>query len=71
MSRVLGKRIYPNVDRWMRINDVDCVALAKQMGVVHGTVYHMLSGGNPTKFVIDRLLEVTGLTYEQAFREEV
>ena len=33
------------------------------------TYYHMQDGtAQPTKYVIDRVLDYTGLTYEEAFR---
>jgi len=39
---------------------------------LHQQTYYRLQSikSNPTKFVIDKVLDYTGLTYEEAFREK-
>lgn len=64
----LDSYIYPNISRWMKENRVCASKLAKTIGISPVTVSNMLSGRvNTTKSTIDKVLEVTGMTYEQAF----
>lgn len=62
----LDSYIYPNISRWMKENRVCASKLAKTIGISPVTVSNMLSGRvNTTKSTIDKVLEVTGMTYEQ------
>lgn len=63
-----GKCIYTNILGWMQKNRVCAKKLSKMIGVSTCTVSNMLKGKvNTTKNTIDKVLEVTGMTYEEAF----
>ena len=64
--------IYPGLRNWMNYEGV-CVSALIRMLYGEGNenkrllVTRALTGGNCSKKTIDRILEVTGLTYEEAF----
>lgn len=61
---------FPNIQRWMDEHNVSRCELTRRMGVTYNTVYYTLNGGtDPRKFTIDAVLRVTGMTYEEAFKE--
>ena len=68
--------IYPNVRKWLNENKISKSELVRRMGVrVHaGTnsvVSSYLRGEHyPPKQTIDKLLSVTGLTYEKFFKTD-
>lgn len=63
--------IYPNLRNWLNENKISCKEFVRRMGQVPsgGSDYsfrNYLSGeAYPQKRTIDKMLEVTGLTYEQ------
>ena len=61
--------LYPRIDEAVKAKGgVRAFARWASIGLV--TYYHMQDGtSQPTKYVIDRILDYTGLTYEEAFRE--
>lgn len=60
--------IYPNISRWMRENRISANNFSKMIGVSQMTVSNNLRGKTPpSKKTIDKILEVTGMTYEEAF----
>lgn len=67
--------IYPIWRKWMNDNKVYTVELLRRMGHVPAAdsvqryTAYMRGACYPTKGVIDELLAVTGLTYEQLFYE--
>lgn len=68
--------IYPNWRRWMNENSVSIPLFCELMGLDrnssnYNNVYGWMRGRcYPTKKNIDRILETTGLTYEQLFYQE-
>ena len=71
----LAECIYPNLRGWMNDNRVSVPELAKRVtGDRDGgarSVRKWIAGYmNPNKKNIDKLLSVTGLTYEEMFAEE-
>ena len=61
--------IYPNIKRWMKDNRLLAQNFAKLLGCGSATVGKYLSGkAQPNKQTIDKILEVTGMTYEEAFK---
>lgn len=65
------KGIYPNLEKWLKDNGKTYYALATETGINHSTVYGILYGDRGcTKYSIDAILRVTGMTYEEAFKEE-
>jgi transcriptional regulator with XRE-family HTH domain len=69
--------IYPNWRKWMNENKVGRNELLRRMGLQaaaessHNLASYMTGRTNPRKPYIDKLLKVTGLTYEELFYEEV
>ena len=68
--------IYPNLREWMNDNKVSRKELAIRMGLAgyantQANLGNYLKGLNdPPKKVIDKLIEITGLTYEELFYTE-
>lgn len=68
--------VYPYLRKWINENKVVTSEFIRRLGLLpvtrnYGRVYRYLSGkGYPTKPVIDKILAVTGLTYEQLFFRE-
>lgn len=68
--------VYPYLRRWMNENRVNAVRLVELMdlephGVTVQSLRNIMHGGNPRKNWIDKLLKITGLTYEKLFALEV
>ena len=62
---------FPNIHRWMSENKVSARDLARRMDVPYDTVCTMLRGQNyPGMHTIRAVLRATGMTFEEAFREE-
>lgn len=63
--------IFPAIRTWMRSNGYNGKKIAEFCGVTPNAVYAWLRGINSiTKANIDKMLQLTGMTYEEAFREE-
>lgn len=64
--------IYPNIDRFVKENDLTLSAFARECG--YGTSVPIRNcivlGHAPKKDVIDAILKVTGMTYEEAFKKD-
>jgi predicted transcriptional regulator len=61
--------IYPNIRRWIVENHITQPVFAEMVGVCPAAIHHYLSGKRePNKKTIDKILEVTGMTYEEAFK---
>ena len=69
--------IYPNLAAWMNRNKVSRRELLRRMGLTtHARNYNRVASylrgdAQPRKQYIDKMLEVTGLTYEEMFYTEV
>lgn len=67
--------IYPNLRKWLNENRVNRSELTR---MVYGNtsarnkqlIYSILKGSDCLKHHIDNILQVTGLTYEEAFGKE-
>lgn len=60
--------IYPGIKLWMRENDMNLRTLAEKIGVNKATLGLNFRGlTEMSMFTIRRILEITGLTFEQAF----
>ena len=60
--------IYPRLAQWMVEHDCGYDRLAELIGASYSAIGNMMRGrGDPSKRLIDNILAVTGLTYEQAF----
>lgn len=74
MQRDMRKRsfsIYPNFTSWLREKNLSYHKFAEMTGVSGQHISHVMTGkGNPSKNWIDRVLEVTGMTYEECFAKE-
>lgn len=63
--------VYPNITKWMIENRMSGAELAKLVGVSASQVSSWFRGlHDPRKCFIDRILAVTGMTYEEAFYED-
>lgn len=63
--------IYPNLAMWQRDNHVSIKTLAEHLGASSQQTVRWLRGEYfPTKKIIDKILALTGMTYEEAFFEE-
>ena len=62
--------IYTGVSEWMRENNIGFSALASMTDTERGVLRNSLIGHSEIKkSLIDKILAVTGLTYEKAFKE--
>ena len=60
--------IYPGIKLWMRENDMNIRTLAEKIGAHPKTLGLNFRGlTEMSMFTIRRILEITGLTFEQAF----
>lgn len=60
--------VYPGLEAWMHENRVTLRAMADMCGVQYATMHRWITGKiSMTKRNIDKILSVTGLTYEEAF----
>lgn len=63
--------LWPHLADWMEDNEVGVTELAEKTGACRNTMYGWFSGkNNPNKVWIDKVLEVTGLSYEYLFADE-
>lgn len=63
------KCVYPNIGIWINLNCATLQKFAELVGVSCESVHNYLSGRRlPNKKLIDKILEVTGMTYEEAFK---
>lgn len=63
--------VYKGIAKWMTENDVSCYKFSALCGLEHNNMMNILKGKhNPSKYTIDSILDVTGLTYENAFGED-
>lgn len=68
-SEMLGKIIYPNIRNWLKKNACTLKRFADETGTSYLTIIRALEDekSGMRKTTIDKILEVTGLTYEEAF----
>jgi transposase-like protein len=75
---VIGKRqgrplgsFYPNLREWMDEHGYSSNTFAARLGCSQSNMAKLMrDGGNPQKNVIDSILELTGMTYEECFAKE-
>lgn len=64
--------VYPGIGQWLYEHRCTYTKLANLAGVPMATVSRWMNGVHkPNKDAIDKILKATGLTYEQAFGEEL
>lgn len=64
--------IFPGLKAWMQRNDWNVSRLADEADLFPNTLSNNLSGNTDMKmYTIRRILEITGLTFEQAFGEVI
>ena len=64
--------IFPGLKAWMQRNDWNVSRLADEADIFPNTLSNNLSGRTEMKmYTIRRILEITGLTFEQAFGEVI
>lgn len=64
--------IYPEINKWLTANNISLTRFAKMCGYKTTMPIRraIIDGRNVNKEVIDAMLNVTGMTYEVAFRKE-
>jgi hypothetical protein len=63
--------VYPNISKWMVEHRAGFASIARGCGSTTPTIrYALTSGGSIRKDLIDALLRLTGMTYEEAFFRE-
>ena len=61
---------YPAIEVYMIKNELSLRQFAEKCGIPTSTMCRLLKGKTePTKSTIDKILNETGMTYEQCFRE--
>jgi len=71
LNMAIDSCIYPNISAWMRENNCGYSAIAKSVGVKTESIRQALSvRRNCRKNIIDAILGITGMTYEEAFWRE-
>lgn len=66
-----SKCIYPNIHAWLKRNRMTQGEFGTKIGVHQGHIWRLLSGTTKlTKDRIDQILEITGMSYEEAFKTE-
>ena len=69
-GRTLGS-FYPNLREWMDEHGYSSATLAARIGYSQSNMAKLMrDGGNPQKNVIDSILELTGMKYEECFAKE-
>lgn len=64
--------VYPGLKAWMRRNDWNVSRLADAADLFSNTLSNNLSGRTEIKmYTIRKILETTGLTFEEAFGEQI
>ena len=65
-----GSCIYPQIKKWMNDNRVKLPEMAKRMYVTDSSLRSALNGSaSLKKEYIDALLALTGMTYEELFKQ--
>lgn len=63
--------IYPAIKEWFEKNGHSFESMGREAGVTgRGLMYFLRGERNGTKMMVDAVLAVTGMTYEEAFRME-
>ena len=64
------KMMYPNLAEWLDSENLSYIEVADELGMSKATLYNVIYGiVDPRKSTIDRLLKLSGMTYEEAFHE--
>lgn len=62
---------YPRIEKYMNDNELKLAGLAKLCNIPYPTMWRIAEGKREiSKSNIDKILNVTGLTYEECFAEE-
>lgn len=62
--------VYPGIEKWMRENKITIANLSRSIGYTTSAVNQVLLGKNdPRKRFVDEVLALTGMTYEEAFKQ--
>ena len=63
--------VYPNIENWMFENEIIQQDIAEKAGVRQNTVSTVLIGKrNPSFEVISAILEMSGMTFQEAFQRK-
>lgn len=71
-SKKIRNYKYKNLWYWIRRNGYTLDTFADKLGITKKYLAEAMHGrNNPTKKLIDKMLNLTGMTYEQMFKEGV
>lgn len=63
--------IYKNLIVWMAVHRVSMKKMAEMLNVGYGTFWYYITGKTEIKIgAIRKILEITGMSFEEAFAEE-
>ena len=66
----IGEMKYPSIEKCMADHNLSLREVFRRCGIPSSTVCRMLKGDtDPSKSTIDKIMAVTGLSYEECFRE--
>lgn len=66
----MGWSIYPNLEHWIWRHCNSATDFARKIDYTYSSFKDFMKGKNgTTKYTIDKILKVTGLTYEVCFKE--
>lgn len=66
----MGWSIYPNLEHWIWRHCESAADFARRIDYTYSSFKDFMRGKNgTTKYTIDKILSVTGLTYEVCFKE--
>lgn len=64
--------VYPRLKAWMQRNDWNASRLADEAGIFYNTHSNNLTGRTEmSMYTIRKVLEATGLTFEEAFGDRI
>ena len=70
-EKIVNACIYPNIRKFLVQEQLTCRDFSGEFGLSYATLYNTLTGkAEPRKKTIDRILECTGLSYEEAFSKD-
>lgn len=70
-KKSIERIVYPAIRNWLTEHQMSKRKFSSQIGVSVAHVTNILNGKvNPTIKIANKILSVTGLTYEEAFRRE-
>lgn len=65
------KIIYPNLEKYMDMHGLNYYSFAEACGISRSTLHSYMTGEKkPISYAARKIVETTGMTFEEAFRED-